>query len=952
MPTTAAFRNAYRRLNRRQREAVDALEGPVMVIAGPGTGKTQVLTLRIANILARTDTEPRSILALTFTEKAATAMRERLLSLIGPVAYDVRIGTFHAFANEIIGRYPDAFPHIIGGMPVSDAEQLHVIERILERPDTATLRPAGRPESYVKSIIAAIGDLKGKGIGTRDFTKLAAGEPDRTRQFARVYARYGNELARLNRYDYTDMLSAVADALSRDDDLRLDLAERYHYVLVDEHQDTNRLQNRIIRLIAESSGQPNLFVVGDLEQAIYRFQGASPENFREFAARYRGCRVIRLDENYRSTQTILDAARGISPGQGVLAAHAGHRQVPVMLCPFSSPGAMERGIAGLVRDTLAHGVRPGDVAVLYRTNREADALVDAFHAAGIPCAVRSDQGVLGDRDIIKLLTVAEAARDIGRDAPLLAALQVDFMGVSPLDAAKIGHAAFRRRMSAWDLIRSPRALRSLALESPRAVSAACTTLKELARIIANTDAARGFNEVVGRTGWLAYAVSRADGDELIAKLHAVTDAVRDFQTGTRGARLADFLEMLERLRRHETDLAALTQPREDLVQLMTAHKAKGLEFDTVIISNAVRGHWDDARRPVRLTLPAAVTDDEPDGDDDVRRLFYVAATRAKRHLVLAWPRRTADGRDQQPSRFVLAIPESLRTTVDTSALERTRVPDRRVRTRPAMPALRRKEFIADVLERQPLSVTALNNYLDCPWRYYFTNLVRIPQAPSPKLEYGTAAHEAARRFFQKLAAGGHPGRTFLTDAFRTALKRAPVSATVVAQLEADGVRALAGWHDQWRSSWVRDVLCEVAIERVTLAPGIHLTGKLDKVELLPDGRVDVVDYKTRRPMSANEIRGITKNSTGNEYRQLLFYRLLLDRWQNGRWKMAGGQIDFLEPNERGIYKKETFPISADMTEPLRNTIIETVGHIKRLDFWDTRCGERGCTFCGLRDLME
>lgn len=958
MPLTAAFKKEYARLNPRQKEAVDAIEGPVMVIAGPGTGKTQVLTLRIANILARTDTEPRSILALTFTEKAAFNMRERLAGLIGQAAYGVRISTFHAFCNEIIGRNPDSFPHIIGGTPLADGEQLGIIEALVESPGIDALRPAGRPESYVRSIIGAIGDAKGKGYSPKAFAaavRKSGEEPKKLRrmtELATIFERYEQRLAADNRYDYDDMLKDVVAALERDDNLRLDLSERYQYLLVDEHQDTNRLQNRVVELIGGTE-RPNLFVVGDLQQAIYRFQGASPENFQNFTTRFPGCTTIRLDENYRSSQVILNAAAAISPGQGSLNANAAHPAVPIACHAFSGPGAMEFGIARLAADAIKRGIKPGDIAVLYRKNRDSEGLASAFERLRIPYAIQSDQEVLSDREIMKLLTVARAVHRILEPAPLLEALHVDILRVSPLDAAKIGQAAREKRLNPWDIMRSSKLHRTLALEEPQKIASVYEMLKGLARTVKNTNAAAALQAVVDRTNWIAHAASLPRGHEAVARLHALFDAVRAFTASHRRSLLGDFLDSLDRLERHDADLAALAQSREDAVQLMTAHKAKGLEFDLVFVANAARGHWDDARRPVRLPLPAALAGDDPDEDDeDVRRLFYVAATRARKRLHLCWPSRTVDGKDLQPSRFVLAIPEKLRRTENTAALEAAYA--RHATTTHGLhteaPMLRQKGFIAQTLERQPLSVTALNNFLACPWKYYFSNLVRIPEAPTPKSAYGTAAHEAMRRFFDRIAKGERPTRSDLVGAFRNALNHAPVAEHIVAQLMRDGTEALAGWYNAYRSAWNPQIRTEVRIERVELAPGVYITGQLDKIELLDGKRVNVVDYKTKAPMSANAIKGLTKSSTGNEYRQLLFYKLLLDG--AGELQMESGEIDFLEPNDSGKYKKERFPVSTEMTADLKKTTLHVVASIKDLAFWNDRCGERDCRFCRLRSLMS
>jgi ATP-dependent DNA helicase UvrD/PcrA len=956
MPLTPAFKRAYAGLNPRQKKAVDALEGPVMVIAGPGTGKTQVLTLRIANILARTQAEPRNILALTFTEKAAFNMRERLVQLIGQTAYGVHIGTFHAFCNEVIGQNPDSFPHIIGGVPLADGEQLEIIEALLESDRIDLLRPAGRPESYVAHIGQVIGDIKGKGYSPKQFTALVKKtkeEPkrlQRMRELASVYERYQTELMRINRYDYTDMLVQVAAALHSDRNLRLDLAEQYHYILVDEHQDTNRTQNRIVQLIAEHDGPPNICVVGDLAQAIYRFQGASPENFRDFSKRYPSCTVIELDANYRSSQVILDAARGIVPAQGHLRAQLKHASHPLALYGLSSPSVMEYAAARFAADAIREGTPPENIAILYRTNAEADGLATALERMGIPYTVQSDQEVLGDSWIMKLLTIARAAHHIGDNQTLLEALQVDILGVSPLDSAKIGIHARTQHCSPWDIIRSQPMLKRIAVEDPQAILEMYALLKKIARILANNTAIAGLQAVVEHTGWIPKVTSSVRGHETMTKLHALFDAIRNYTAGRKRARLGDFLNALDRMERHGIDLNARIHEREGAVQCMTVHKAKGLEFDHVVILNVIRGHWDDVRKPPSLPLPDVLRDHHDDPNEDTRRLLYVAATRAKKQLALVWPQRGVDGKDRQISSFVSDIPDHLTTVVPTPMIERAFINHLTTAVSDHGPLLCQKEYIAELMHRQPLSVTALNNFLACPWKYYFSNLIRIPETPTPKSEYGTAAHHALRIFFDRLSKGAPAHASHMMGAFRSALKRAPLAPHIIAQLDRRGTAALTAWHAQWKGSWPLRVHTETRIERVELAPGVSITGTPDKIEVLPHGQVNVVDYKTKEPMSANAIKGLTASSTGNEYRQLLFYKLLLDG--AGKWRMESGEIDFLEPNTSGKYKKERFPITTEMTHDLHAQIIDIVDRIRTLSFWNTRCHIRNCRYCRLRSMME
>ncbi|MEN8252596.1 MAG: UvrD-helicase domain-containing protein, partial [Patescibacteria group bacterium] len=313
------FQEQYKMLNDGQRKAVDTLEGPVIVIAGPGTGKTQILTLRIANILKQTgdDIGPENILALTFTNAGVVAMRERLATFVGAEeAYRTNIYSFHSFCEEQIGLHSDYFSSIIYSRVASDVEKIHIVEDILENNDFETLKTFASSFHYIRDILSAIDDLKREGVSPSDFVvkiklqeegilvdpdsyykrntkknKKGDLKPDalkhvvKNRELQKVYELYQEKLKEKKLYDFTDMIMQFVEVAENNEELGSILREQYRYLLVDEHQDTNEGQNRIIDVIASSKhlgSDPNLFTVGDDKQAIYRFQGANVESFMNF----------------------------------------------------------------------------------------------------------------------------------------------------------------------------------------------------------------------------------------------------------------------------------------------------------------------------------------------------------------------------------------------------------------------------------------------------------------------------------------------------------------------------------------------------------------------------------------------------------------------------------------------------------------------------------------------
>ena len=333
------FQEAYARLNTAQKKAVDTIDGPVMVIAGPGTGKTTILTLRIANILKRTDTPPHGILAITYTDAGVKAMRTKLRDIIGNRAHEVAIHTFHSFASAMIAEYPDHFLALEGLRNLTDVEQESMIRSIIADAAFRELRPTGKPDAYIPAVLRTIDSAKREAltpdmvrehakaeierikkdessISTKGATKgkLKAealeriGKCERTVLFADVYDRYEKEKRAAKKMDWNDLIVELLVGLRNDELLLRLIQERFLYILVDEHQDTNDAQNFIVATIAEFFETPNLFIVGDEKQAIYRFQGASVENFLTLQKRWPAMQVISLETNYRSHQGILDAS--------------------------------------------------------------------------------------------------------------------------------------------------------------------------------------------------------------------------------------------------------------------------------------------------------------------------------------------------------------------------------------------------------------------------------------------------------------------------------------------------------------------------------------------------------------------------------------------------------------------------------------------------------------------
>ncbi len=995
---TEEFKEAYKRLNKAQKEAVDTIEGPVLVAAGPGTGKTQILALRIANILLKTDVKPENILAITFTESGVLAMRRRLAEVIGTPAYAVSINTFHGFCNDIIKDEPESFPNIIGATNITDVDQIRILEEVLSEGKFSELVTRNDLFYYLRAILSAINELKREGVsverfqkeikqGLKDFESIPdlynekgkyagqmktkyADEQKRLRkneELGVIYEAYQAKLRKEKHYDYTDMISEVAEVLAENpstssgpaNQLLLKLQEQYQYILVDEHQDTNNAQNKVVELLANYFDNPNLFVVGDDKQAIYRFQGASLENFLYFKQKYPELKLIVLEENYRSSQMILDAADSLLSGDKKLKAKSGHEDEPVKLCEFSQKAVEDYFLAQDISNKIKSGIAPEQVAVFYRDNGDVFAIAKALEQAGVPVVIESNQDILSDIDLHKLVTIFRAVEKVGDEKLFAETLHIDFLNFPPLEVYKLIQEGYKKKISIIDLAKDNEVF-----------SAWCEKFMKLAGVAKNEGLAECFEHIVRESGFLNYLLSKPETVEKLEKLNGLFTEAKGLIERHKEGRLSDFISYLDLLSTHNILLKKSAEAvASKRVRLMTAHKSKGLEFEHVYITYAYDGHWGNKKKRDLIKLPRHIfsltedkaVEEDPSttlraSNDDERRLFYVALTRAKKTATITYSRQDENKRELLPSQFISELKPELVEKMDVSKYEQSFAEHPEIIFSPRISksvSVQDKEFVKTLFEERGLAVTHLNNYLKCPWNYFYTNLLRLPKAQAPHLMFGTAIHGALEDFFKKFGGDEDPDKSYLLARFEDYLSKQPLMARDYGSLLERGERDLGGYYDFWQGQWRTRVLTEFNIPGVVLTPEIRLTGKVDKMEFFGDGgEVNVVDYKTGKPKTRGYVEGSTKNSEGDIKRQIVFYKLLLDNYMDGKYKMVSATIDFVEPDEKGKYKQENFTVMREEEEELTALIKKVSAEILNLDFWDKKCDDPDCEFCSLREMMQ
>jgi len=1026
---TFEFDKLYGVLNTAQRKAVDAIEGPVLVIAGPGTGKTTILTLRIANILRKTDTSPENILALTFTESGVYAMRRKLLEIIGPSAYKVRIHTFHGFAESIIQEYPDYFPRIIGSTIITDAEQIKIIEKIIQSRSIKILRPYGDPSYYVKSVLNEIHLLKRENVSPEALRRsidsdsfetlnqkiphlanreapplkrgpittspglpatplprgtsaaespFLKGVPDRVGdlsatekeklqkskeknlELAFVYSQYEAELAKQKYYDFDDMLLELIRAMEENDTFKLMLQETFQYILADEHQDANAAQNKIIELLADFHDSPNLFIVGDDKQAIYRFQGASLENFLYFSKKYKNAEVIELTHNYRSHQGILDASHSVIAHNPSIPGHERRKLLslqigtkPIFIDEFPTSNDELEYLAILLERLVKKSEKSQDIAILYRENKEARAISDALRAHGIAHRIESDHDILDDVDSAKIVMLCRAINDPSNSEMLGQVLLFPEMKCDPAEVAEVCALANRERKPLHVIIRA---------QGLNNIKGAYMRIVEWSREAQTLPFPDFLQKLIEETGLVASIVAAPNSLERLVSLEVLFNKIVKAAQSKKTFYLKDFIEYIDIVSTHGIMTKRTYAEHIGGVRLMTAHRAKGLEFNHVFITHAVDGIWGNRSKRNLFTIPIIEHARDTGRIEDERRLFYVAMTRARESVNVSYARSNGE-KETIPAQFLAEIEPGLVSFEKPTLNEMADFFKRKMTTPHAKPAISILEptFVRSKFLSQPFSVTHLNNYLKCPWEYFFVNLIRIPQAPTKHQMYGTAIHAALRSFFEAYKVERDMSKKKLLEIFKHNLEMQALSVDDRKESLEKGNKALSGYFETYDATWPRELVTEYAVKgvQIELRDGskLELTGKLDKIELLNQKDVVVVDYKTSKPKSRNDIEGKTKTADGNYKRQLVFYKLLLDGTTSDhkhakKFNMKSGVIDFIEPNERGIYKKEAFEVTPKEVQELAKVIAEAAEAIFSLAFIEETCGDKDCKYCRLGKILK
>lgn len=1020
------FLHAYNRLNIEQQRAVDAIEGPVMVIAGPGTGKTQILAVRIGRILRETDTQPYNILCLTYTEAASIAMRNRLVDIIGPDGHRVNIHTFHGFCNQVIQEHLGYFGNYRQLEQITDLEELALFQQllddlpddhILKRLKTVTSHDRGRLKNLfvlMKREYYAEGDIidacdryleqlksdesmiykrSGKGYKKGEFKqnqydKIAHSMAE-LKAGATLFSVYKDLMKAMGRYDYDDMIMWVIEAFDNSQDILSEYQERYHYFLVDEFQDTNGAQKHLLdQLVSFWEDDPNIFVVGDDDQAIYKFQGANLDNITDFKQQYNPHPVV-LKQNYRSSQKILDAAMALIDFNTErivklpdfhldkdLIAQGANKDLNKEVCirSYANLSQEQAHIALQIIQWHQEGKNLNRIAILYRKHAQIEKLIEVLERKGIPINVRKKVNILTLPLIQNIIVILRYLQDtyLARgytNRMLFEMMHYSFFRIRLSDVSKlVWYNRTLNKMSKDDESMAGSALLitlisdleqhpNIGLQDVDAVIAFRDFLDNCVVAIHDMTLQSLFQKIINEGHILNYIMGHADKSWLLQVLGTFFDLIKDESVKKPDFSLADLLNLLDSMNENSLPLAVNKVVKNtDGVIFSTAHSAKGMEYERVIVIGATKDVWDRKNnRNTKFIYPPDINGDVVTNQEDERRLMYVAMTRAEQSLDITYSLQKEDGKDLGASQFVDEVRLANDLEVQPQTVGADIVNDFQfylLKQLDKIATLLDHDLIDKKLEGYNLSVTHLNKYLKCPITFYFETMLQVPMARTKYMGFGNAAHFALEQFYKDLGKGLSPTLQTLHSYYASGMSRHKSHFTTKEynELSAHGRQILEAYFNTYLTNLPTNIRyeLEVKIDHVEYE-GIPIKGILDRVNVYKD-YVTVTDYKTGNPFKSYNKPKLQAPSDrhplgGDYWRQMVYYKILCNSDLKRQWNMTSGAMDFIEPDRQtGQFHREEYHVSPDHIDIVGDQIQSTWNAIHKHEF-EQGCEAADCYWC-------
>lgn len=1009
--------------NEKQQEAIDILKGQVMLLAGPGTGKTFTVINRIEKMLSD-GVDPSSILCLTFSDAAASEMRQRLIKKMGVKASSVDIYTYHSFCNDIIKEYPSQFEMNGDVRLITDTEKITLMKECIDEAKLEYFVPA-RADKYfnTKNFISYVEKLKTKRISKEDYLDCLNTNPslrprykeieseiyereqagktqnkgryaelekiktniEKAKELWTLYELYCNKMLNNNLIDFSDMINFVLNAFEEDESFLIKISNKYKYFLVDEYQDTNDLQNRIIFNLVDANDEKNIFVVGDDDQIIYGFQGAKSDNIENFLTKYPQTQVICLNENNRSTQTILDFSNlvvsqdlnrlenneyfkntyNISKKLTAKNPKIIEKDKKINRLQFAETIQEFNYIVDEIKNLVDSEACPtkdknekdlSQIAIIAKKRAELQTFSELLKAKNIPFQIDEGKSIFAIRSTILIYFYLKAMNN-----HVLASDKL--FGLMLSEPFKLDIQDYNKILEEQRLLKNDRLNDFISLmrtltdwKNPEIISKFLETFDNLQTFATTNSLRNTIIEVVNRTGILEYFYKCPQNRiENISGIRKIISEAGNYQKIDETRGLSDFVTYLDDCLKNEIDICLDKDGSvQNAVQLMTYHGSKGREFEYVYLPNLISSSWENFRMPGEYKL---ITDEVFDKDieqlkkdSELLKLLFVGITRAKHSLTLSF----ADNNENKSQQITKYLSEFSNYDFNSMQFEceAEDLTKEFVRSISREVFDNRKAFQNEIQERIKsidLSPSRLNDYLDCPRKFFYLKVlgIDVEEADWDNANFGSVIHsilERAVKFAKEK--GEYPDIKTVLEKFHTGMDSSRFSELAKKEKFIKlGEKLLMNYYpyfSQIPANRVENV--EFSFYGVSVGEDL-VSGKIDRIEKNSDGTYSLYDYKTGKPTSEKQIT--QSGGKKNYYNQLCFYKYAYEKMTGNKVSQVG--IIYVEDHAKSVYKTLT---DSDMTY-IENLIKDTYSKIKALKFNPIKEDKQGvCKTCVYKHLCK
>lgn len=904
------------KLNKEQLEAVTHEEGPLLIIAGAGTGKTQVLTSRILYLLEEKKVPTNSILALTFTEKATAEMIERI-DIALPYSYEeLSIHTFHGFCDKILREYGLEIGLNTSYKILQSIDLWMFIKKHLFEFDLDYYRPLGNPGKFISALSTHFSRLKDEDISPEQYIdyaeKCEGDEVEKTRlhEVSKAYKRYQELMIQENMMDFNDLQFYVLRLFEKRPQILKELQDRFKYIMVDEFQDTNFAQSKIVHQLARAHS--NLTVVGDDDQSIYRWRGASMNNINEFHKEFPNAKNIVLKENYRSVPQILNASYELIQNNNPYRLEASHEVNKKLNSQYDNSDKVQinhflnytneyKFIVQQINEQLKE-YQYKDIAILVRTHNIAKPIIDALKANNIPFQVKSSETITSLPEIKDLIAVLRFISNPNEDLALFRILQMPVYNFPMATLISLINKAKNVQITLLEVIKKE------------------DYLKETIELFGNLveyskehNISQVLSEFLNQSKYMHKLQENLnyENEEKMLNIGEFIKMVQTYDSQHNDNNIYNFIEYLNLLEEAGARLdSTISEIDHNAVQILTIHAAKGLQFPIVYIPSLVQTRFPGRNMSDPIKIPEElITEDIPDKDMHIfeeRRLMYVACTRAKEKLFLSYSDKYEGNKTWKPSVFINEMTGLEDTEFNENLEEIVEEPTKEIKVV--------KEFD---LSPSPLklSYSKLTCFETCPLKYKFKYLYNLPSPSTAAANFGVSVHETLNQFYEGLKHGKSPNLDDLKNLFeKNWIPSGYDSRAHHKARKKQGITIIENYFETNKENWI---IPEIMERPFNLKIGNYVfSGRIDRIDKLEDGTYEVIDYKTGQSKKDKKI---------DKDLQLSLYALACrDVYEIYASKLS---LYFLEDNE-----KHSTSRTAESLEKAKKDIIEKTDELMKSNF--------------------